>query len=260
MFFKAIGPVLVLGASATTLAQDVAEDWALVHQPDDKTTIAYVELSSGLTIGFRCVDGAYGAIIAGLPEAGRNDEVRTLRLQVRDRPMRDTRWTVTRDRSSAIAEFPASLARSFREGGPVSLVVPGGSEDGRNLRYNIPLPASPNAINETLTACEKPLVDARDALIPEVAEDSLPDGLVWSAPPRPRHPSNNYASGYAVVSCVVQPDGRVDTCEVESEFPLDGRYGRNALAAMPDARVMSPGETQGQYAPRMIGFRVNFRQ
>lgn len=260
MTSKAMGLILALGAASGALAQDTPQDWDLIRQPENRTTIAYLELSSGLTIGFRCVDGAYGAIVAGLPAARRNETIRTLGLQIRDRPLKDTRWTVTRDRSSALADFPASLARSFREGGPVSLVVPGGAEGGRNLRYNIPLPASPAAINETLTACEKPLVDPRDELLPEVAEDGLPDGLVWERPPRPRHPANNYASGYAVVSCVVQPDGRVDACEVESEFPLDGRYGRNALAAMPDARVVSPNETPGQYAPRMIGFRVQYRQ
>lgn len=257
---KRMVPALVAVMACPAVAQDLPSDWELVRQPEERMTVAYVELRSGLAIGFRCVDGAYGAIIAGLPEAGRNEQVRTLGLRVRDRPQRDTRWTVTRDRSAVIAEFPAALARSFREGGDISLVVPSGAEGGGNLRYNVTLPSSPVAIDETLTACGKPLVDARDELLPEVAEQGLPDGLVWSRPPRPRHPRNNYADGYAVVSCVVQPDGQVDLCEVESEFPLDGRYGRSALAAMPDARVVSPGETPGQYAPRMIGFRVNFRQ
>jgi hypothetical protein len=249
--------ILSLVAPATHAQEP---DWAIIRQPDEQQTVAYVELTAGLTVGFRCADGAFGAILAGLPEAPGDEDFRTLRLRIRDRPERDTRWAVTRDRTGAIAEFPASLAREFRQGGGVSLMVPGGAEGGRNLRYNITLPASAAAIDETLTTCGKPLVDPRDERLPDIVSDNLPDGMNWSRPPRPRHPNNFYAAGYAVVSCVIQPDGRVDDCEVESEFPLDGRYGRNALAAMDDARVVSPGEIPGQYAPRMIGFRVNYRQ
>lgn len=62
------------------------------------------------------------------------------------------------------------------------------------------------------------------------------------------------------VEHAVQSDGALDLCEVATEFPLDGGYGRAALAAMPEARVISPNETPGQYAPRLIGFRVHYRQ
>lgn len=258
---RLVTALAIVATTATPAApQEPGLDWDLVRQPEQSMTAAYVQLSSGLMIAFRCMDGGYGAIISGLPEARRSEDFRTLRLTMTGRPERETRWAVTRDRAAALAEFPASLARRFRQGGDVSLVVPGGAEGGRNLRYNITLPGSAVAIDETLTACGRPLVDPRDERLPDSVSDSLPDGLTWSRPPRPRHPLNTYSAGYAVVSCVVQPDGRVDDCEVESEFPLDGRYGRNALAAMPDARVVSPGETAGEYAPRMIGFRVNYRQ
>ena len=56
----------------------------------------------------------------------------------------------------------------------------------------------------------------------------------------------------------VQPDGAIAQCQVESEHPDDGRFGRNALRATDDARIVSPGETPGQYAPRMVGFRVSY--
>ncbi len=60
------------------------------------------------------------------------------------------------------------------------------------------------------------------------------------------------------MTCVVKPDGGVEQCQVESEFPVNGGFGRNALRAAARAQINSPGETAGQYAPRIIGFRVNY--
>jgi hypothetical protein len=165
---------------------------------------------------------------------------------------------VTTDRTAALADYPAPLARALRQGGPVSIVIPGGAGDGRNLRHELVLPASTAAVDETLSACSRPLVDPRDELLPDIGENGLPGGVTWARSPRPYFPATNYAQGYAVLSCVVQPDGGLDQCEVESEFPLDGGFGRTALRAMPPARIVSPGEPPGQYAPRIIGLRINY--
>ena len=35
-------------------------------------------------------------------------------------------------------------------------------------------------------------------------------------------------------------------------------YVSGQIAWDKDARIVSPGETPGQYAPRMVGFRVNY--
>ena len=249
---------LVLSVATTAQAQDVSGDWEVIRQPETKTVFAYVPMTSGLTIGFRCVDGAYGAIIAGLPAAGPDDQVRTLTISIRGETPRGSQWTVTTDPTAAIADYPAPLARALREGGAVTVVVPGGAGDGRNLRHDLTLPASTAAIDETLNACDRPLVDPRDARLPEITANGLSAGVNWKVPPRPRYPVTRYSEGYAVVSCVVQPDGKVDDCLVESEFPLGAGFGSNALRALPRARIDSPGETLGQYAPRMIGFRVRY--
>lgn len=260
MRLQALASIALIASAGSALAQDVAEDdWEVIRQPERKTVFAFIPTSTGLTIGFRCVDGAYGAIIAGLPEAPRNARIRTLQFKDEDGETRSTTWSVTTDRTVALADYPASLARSMRDGGPVSITIPGGGGEGRNLRHELTLPASSVAIDETLTACDRPTEDPRDALLPEIAENGLPDGVTWARAPRPTYPSTNYAEGFAVVTCVVQPDGAVDQCQVESEHPDDGRFGRNALRATDDARIVSPGETLGQYAPRIIGFRVNYR-
>lgn len=259
MRMKIIGALSLLACAGTTLAQDVSDDWEVIRQPDKKTVFAFVPVSTGLTIGFRCVDGVYGAVIAGLPEVSRRTTIRTLTITVNDGEPDDSRWNVTTDRTVALADYPAPLAREMREGGAVSIVIPGGADDGRNLRHNLTLPASSAAIDETLSACGRPLEDPRDALLPDIAENGLPDGITWARPPRPVYPGTNYAEGYAVLSCVVEPDGKPGQCEIESEFPVDGGFGRNALRAAGASRLVSPGETPGQYAPRMIAFRVNYR-
>ena len=255
---QALLPLVAVAFAGAALAQDAADDWEVIRQPETKTVFAYVPTSTGLTIGFRCVDGVYGAIIGGLPEAPRNARIRTFQIAVNDEEGHDSRWSVTTDRTVALADYPARLARDLREGGDVSILIPGGGGEGRNLRHDLVLPASSAAIDETLAACNRPLEDPRDDLLPEITESGLPDGVTWARAPRPSYPRTNYAEGYAVVTCVVQPNGGVHQCQVESEFPVDGGFGRNALRATTDARIVSPGETPGQYAPRMVGFRVNY--
>ena len=259
MRLTALFPLLAVACASAALAQDATDDWEVVRQPEAKTVFAFVPTTTGLTIAFRCVDGVYGAVMAGLPTAPRQARIRTLRIGASADHLHDSVWSVTTDRTVALADYPASLARAMRKGGPVSIVIPGGGGEGRNLRHELSLPASSAAIDETLTACGRPLEDPRDALLPEIEESGLPRGVTWARPPRPTYPRNNYAEGFAVVTCVVRPDGGTEQCQLESEFPVDGGFGRSALRAMEPARLTSPGETVGQYAPRMIGFRVNYR-
>ena len=258
MRLKALLPLIVVAGAGAALAQDVTDDWEVIRQPEQKTVFAFVPTSTGLTIGFRCVDGVYGAVMGGLPEAPRQARIRTLGIAMADDPLHQSTWSVTTDRTVALADYPATMARNLRKGGAVSIVIPGGAGEGRNLRHNLVLPASSAAIDETLTACGRPLEDPRDTLLPEITESGLPDGVTWARAPRPSYPRTNYSEGYAVVTCAVQPNGGVDQCQIESEFPVDGGFGRNALRATDDARIVSPGETAGQYAPRIVGFRVNY--
>lgn len=256
---RALVAVIALSLGSAAVAQDASDDWELIREPRTKTVFAYIPTTTGLTIGLRCVDGAYGAIIGGLPEAARNVRVRTLNIRMGDWS-RDTRWSITTDRTAAVADYPAPLARRLRNGGDVSILIPGGGDGGRNLRHDLVLPVSSAAIDETLTACGRPTNDPRDDLLPDIGDSGLPDGVTWSRPPRPTFPdTNQHLQGEAVVSCLVTPEGRLERCEVESEFPANGRFGQAALASTRDARVSSPDEIVGEYVPRLVGFRVNFR-
>jgi hypothetical protein len=60
------------------------------------------------------------------------------------------------------------------------------------------------------------------------------------------------------MSCAVRPEGSLGDCVVESEFPFNAGFGRNGMRSVEDARIASPGETLGQYAPRIIAFRINY--
>lgn len=251
--------VLTASVTATNSQNSAVADWSIYRQSGGSTVFAYVELSSGLGIAFRCVSGNFAAVVSGLPPAARDQKTRKLNLRIREDEAYDSGWTVGSDPTVALADFPASLARELREGGSFSLMVPGGGQNGANLRYNMTLPVSANAIDEVLTTCDRPLVDPRDELLVEADAAQLPDGMTWARPPRPRFPASLYAEGYAAVSCVVQPDARLSSCQVESEFPADGGFGRATLLAMRDARVISPNETPGSYAPRIVGFRTDFR-
>lgn len=238
---------------------EVQPDWELQRDAESESIFAYVPLTTGLVIAVRCTKGSFDAVIAGLPEARRNDRTRTLRIGLRGEHAHDTRWNVTTDRTVAIADYPAPFARELRAGGAMTITIPNGGGEGRNLRHEIELPPSSSAIDQTLSACDRPLTDPRDALLPQIEDGGLPRGIVWDRAPRPTFPHSAYASGYAVVSCLMTAQGRLDQCVLEAQQPADSAFGRAAMRATADARLTSPAETPGQYTPRIVAFRVHFR-
>lgn len=254
----AVLAALATSPTAPALAQEPTTDWAIERDPANQSLIAYVPMTTGLAIGVRCIKGDFAAIISGLPAAGSNQRVRTLGIGPVDH-QHDSRWNVTTDPTVAIADYPARFARNLRRGGPVSILIPGGAGEGRNLRHDIELPPSSTAIDEVLTACDRPLVDPRDALLPEIEAGGLPTGVNWARAPRPVFPRTNYAAGYAVLTCMMTAEGRLDDCLVEAQHPSDSAFGRAALRSTGDARLTSSTEAPGRLTPRMVGFRINFR-
>ena len=251
--------MMIACTASPAFAQTAEADWDMVRDPDSKTTMAVLTTTTGLNMAVRCVDGAFNAVLAGLPAAAAGQEHRTLRLQFRDGEPFGSRWTLTTDPSVVVADFPAAFARDVRQGGRVQITVPDGAGPGRNIRYDLTLPPSTAAIDEVLSVCGRPSVDPRDAATLDIGAGGLPEGMTWTTPPRPRYPATQYASGQVVLTCLVNPDASLSDCLIESEHPGDGRFGQAALRAMPQARVASRGETDGQYARRMVALRVNFR-
>lgn len=240
-------------------AQDAGDDWDIVREPDQKLVMAYTAFDNGLSIGLRCADGGYEALIAGLPAVAEDEETRSLGIAFGDEEMRTQSWNVATNPTVAIGELPAPFARKLRLGGRLQILVEGGAEDGRNLRYALDLPASASAVDETLTSCGRPLVDPRDAELMDLPESGLPLNMVWEQPPRAQYPSVlRYTGGFAVLTCLTRADGALRDCVIETEHPRDGGFGEAALRGAARARV---GTSDGSPLPtaRMMMYRTVFR-
>ncbi|MFN7110589.1 MAG: hypothetical protein ACK4M2_03050 [Brevundimonas sp.] len=265
-------PVLILAAVSAVAppveAQDSVvptEDWTLTVIPEQKVTLAVAEFTSGVSLAARCVDGAYDLLITGLPEAPPRTTKRDLAVSVGDTSdFRTTVWSVGENRTAAFSRVPAMVARQMAEGGPLQIVVPGGEGKPRT-RYVMALNPSNTAIEQTLTACGRPLIDVRDKDVEGNGQDGLPPAVTWATTPRPRFPAplngRSPVDGYAVLSCVARSDGRLEHCQIESESPRGYNLGRESLRSIDRARVrLTPeGVTSGKpLEDRMILFSVNY--
>lgn len=247
-----------LAATSPALAQEAPRDWDMHRNTRTDAVMAFSVFDNGLGIAVRCIDGAYEALLSGLPAAGES-ETRTLGMAFGDEEMSMERWSVATNDTVAVGERPAPFARKLRQGGRLQILVPGGGGGGRNLRYDLTLPASSGSVDETLTACQRPLTDPRDAELDALPDGGLPNSLAWIRPPQIEYPSSaRYGRGFAVVSCVVNPDGSLRDCAVDSEHPHDGGFGAATLRAVRRARVHDPENPRAPAPPAMVSFRSRF--
>ena len=262
MFRGLTAAVLSLAAATAAAAQD-SDDWDLLVQPENQLTVAYTQFDNGLLLAARCQRGVYQVMIGGLPAAPEvkdfNKSNRILVIGIGDKKAAEQRFMLGDNPSVAFSELPAPLARQMREGGPMTIVAPGGGEGGRNLRYVVELPASNAAIDQSLAACDRPLVDPRDRQLDELEDDGLPISLAWKRMPMPEYPEGRtYTAGFAVITCLSQADGRVDDCVVETEFPVDGGFGAAAMRGTRKGRLENRGGGDGPVPARLIAYRVNY--
>lgn len=253
-------PLAVLLACAVALpalAQDASRDWDMMQDPRKKLLAAYTLFDNGLGIATRCADGGFEVVLINLPPAGRATS-RPLRIAFGDDDLAETRWNVAVDDTVAVSELPAPFARNLREGGRLRIQVPNGTSDGRHLLYDLQLPASSESIDRTLTTCERPLVDPRDAELEALSEDGVPSNLTWAVQPQPRYPSTDYARGFAVISCLTNPDGSLRDCAIETEHPRDGRFGEATLASARRARVQNLAEPGAPVPTVQVLYRTHF--
>ena len=214
-------------------------DWILSEIPENKATIAIVEFSSGLGLAARCVDGVFDMIVYGLPSVGDRESTREIALAVGENgDERTTVWQVGSDRTSAFSRLPARVARQLAEGGRLQVIVPG-APGARHTRYEMELDPSNAAVEKTLTACGRPLVDPRDIQTIGNGQNGLPSPIVWARVPSPQFPRLPGRSGEAYVglSCKVIDGGRLDDCQVESEFPPRQLFAPAVLRSMGRARL-----------------------
>lgn len=253
--------IVLLAGLIAALAQPAmarqAQDWDVVRDPAKQTTLVFTVFDVNLSIAVRCVGDSYQALIAGLPPT--EAASRPIGVAFGDDAIDEQTWNVAEDSRIALSGLPARFARRLRKGGALKLRVPGGAEDGRNLVYALDLPASGSAIEESLAACDRPLVDPRDEITAAVDGASLPSGFSWARQPEGEYPDSRYASGFAVLSCMNDPVGRLRDCVIETEHPQDGGFGPAALRSLRRARVQATDIPDGPLPPRLIVFRTNFR-
>lgn len=256
---RCLTALTALAIAGPALTQDTGDDWDLRINPEADLIAASLTFDSGVAVGVRCFGGRYDALLAGLPEAPPNVDRLELSIQFGDEPAADQSWSVAINRRIAVSDLPARFARTLREGGRMQVVLRGAGADGANLRYVFDLPASSAAIDQTLEACDKPLVDPRDLELEALGEQGLPGGLDWADRPRPSWPSGRtYVRGFAAISCLTQPDGRLRDCAVESQHPLDGGFGESALRAARRGRIKVVENPDAPVPTRMIIFRTMF--
>lgn len=238
---------------------DPALDWNLVEVPERKALLAAAAFDNGLTLATRCVDGVFEATVHGLREV--SGLTRTIQITHDDDEPYDSSWIIGDKKDAAFSRVPVRFARTLARGGQVQLRIPG--ERGQPAtRYILDLPPSVSAVEQTLAACGKSMVDLRyDTMGDE--SSSLPAGANWIRPPQPSFPIPNgqmmSTHGYVTVSCSVRPDGTPHDCLVESEYPAGFNFGRATLRAVEKGRI-GPNDPSQSLPPNMtILFNVNFR-
>lgn len=245
-----------------SLAQDADDDWDVVRDRRGRAEMAHLQFSNGLTIMVQCKDGSLDAMVGGLPPAGPtlNRMVfreRPLELRFRGEEDRRQSWAVGTDDTLAVSLLPAPFARKLRQGGTFELRVPEAGSEGRAATFQVDLPPSALSIDEVLTACRRPLVDARDELLDEAGPTGLPQPLRFRnqtvAPVR----TTDVVSGFAVISCLTRTDGRLGDCVVESEHPRGTSAVRVGLDSARRWRVEVGGQPDAPVPVARIHFTVS---
>lgn len=254
--------ILTASSGQAAHAQEAApapQDWVLTEVPERKAIIAIAEFDNGITLSSRCMDGVFEVTFYGLPEARGGS--RSLRIGVGGEPPYATAWTVGADRSSAFSRVPARLARELAKGGKLEIGVPGQGGQ-RGARYLMDLEPSSSAVERTLTACGRALVDPRDLASGDETESGLPAGIAWDQPPSPSFPGSvkgrSPTHGVVTMTCLTRTTGRLEECEIESEHPGGYNLGRSVRDSLSRARVKSTERNTPLIDRRLIMFTVSF--
>ena len=231
---------LLIGALALALAGVVRAQeqphWALTANGD--VTLAHTTLQSRAAVVVRCAAGQLTVLLAGVPAPTDRMSVTTI---VDGSVDLTGGWWLVDDGSTLMSRRPARYARALAAGHLVSLMAPGGERQPWIVEAALPADRTP--VDAVLEACDLPLSDPRDTMTaggPDVATTS-PVGLHWESRPTPRFPeralSRGLTEGTVVVTCMAGPAGSLHECRAESELPVGGNFGQEAVRAANNARV-----------------------
>lgn len=204
------------GAGAPLLQEAGTDDWEFAENAARSLTIAAVRYDDGKAVVAQCRAGELKLVINGvtvaadaLPhyDASRADGRRDVQV-----------WTA--EGGALTSDAAARDARFLRGGGALTLRTSGGQ--GPNTRMTFDLPTEHANLDRVLTACGKPVEDARDSLARYVAP---PPAETPDRQPK----SRSRPTGYTDLSCIIR-DGRYRDCRVENTSSRrEGEESRRAL-------------------------------
>lgn len=157
------------------------------------------------------------------------------RNEPRERPAPRQQQQQTRAAEPEATPTPTPVTSWNQASGPVSLSPPGANTGGPGV--NVPLAAPVTSPPPTQVADNSPPAAATPAVAPTVS---------WSARPSANRIAELYPAralregtgGRVVLDCVVQPQLNV-ACQIASETPAGGGFGRAALSAASSYRAAS---------------------
>lgn len=234
---------------ATPASAQEGEDWDFGQDAGRDLTIAAVTFDN-FGVAVRCLDETLSVVISGV-QASEGEQ--TVRFAMADKGEGDTSWIGSRAGTSLFSIWPGAIATHLQKGGRLSLGV---SDGERMRRLAVDLPPSPAAIGRVFTAC------GRDAPEngPEQPDGESLNGLRWRSVPQPTFPARTESEfGIAALRCTTDDSGAPRGCQVESEFPEGGGFGRAAvLGAHRNGRVALAEGATGDVGGRSIAFVVRY--
>lgn len=218
-----------LGSTNPAFAQ-TDDDWDLSTAPDQQTTVATVDYSSGVSIVVLCRAGTLRTAILRLPPASPGSAWYDLRLGT-GQTMRKL-WERRSDGTTVVADSDDRLVRFLKAGGPLS--IRSDTEADAPFRMEVDLPTSSTGLDAVLGACGYPTTNDRDGA-PRL-DDLLIETPVVIMPDRVLERRVSRTSTFQVsISCLVS-NGRYTACRSEHEvpaYPADGQMVAAELEGVP---------------------------
>lgn len=233
-------------AAGVANSQDAGDDWDFGQDSARKLAVAAVTFDT-FGVAVRCLDGTLSVLMSGLPSGSGE---RLLSYGV-DEPPQPSHWISGRNSTAAFALWPGSVAGELSKGGRLTVDAADGE---RPQRHVVDIPRSDSSVDKVFQACGRRL-DAND----DAPSGENFAGMRWDRPPQITFPHRSNADfALAALRCTVIASGHLRRCQIESEFPEGGGFGRAAtLGAHQSARVraISEGET---LEGRQVAFLVRY--
>jgi hypothetical protein len=215
--------------AAVALQTDAPVEWRTLQQ--DNLQVSEISYDVGVSLTVVCREKQLIVAITGLPASPSESGFQKLEINIPDDELQTTNWRVLGQ--AMIAPAPAVYARRFRTADRLTLRLPAGG-DGPPRRYELDLPQDHGGLDQTLEACDVPLVsDTDSAYDPSIAF------VTWRIVPRIELPDPlpNGGSARALLECTVGAGGRPENCRVLEETPANSGFARSALSSIRSGRL-----------------------